>query len=180
MQFDPKKADTYYGGLNAKDPLRFQLTCRRGEYVLKSMSKFPNEYLFVITDTDTLMVNPLTELKKEMKNYDIGIVRVSETKICSGFFAARPTERGKRYLRIFRDTAMAGRLFLCKDQKSLAKVYEKNKNDIDFLMLSRKYLDHACNNDSYMWSGHKSRFGTKKEKHQRYLKKLESLKNEQN
>lgn len=180
MEFDPKKSDTYYKGLNRTDPLRFQLTCRRGEYVLKSMSTFPNDDLFVITDSDTLMVHPLSDLKNKMKSHDVGIVRVSKTKICSGFFAVRSVEAGRRYMEIFKETAMDGHLYLCKDQKSLAKVYEENKENINFLFLSRKYLDHACNEDSYMWSGHKSAFGSKEQKYKRYIKALNRMVKEGN
>jgi len=175
IKFDPKIADEFHSGLNKGKPLRFQLTCQRGRYLLDAMKALPNEDLFVITDTDTLMVNPLTELKEQMKNHDIGIVRVSESKICSGFFAARRTKKAKNYLKIFYRTAMNGRLFFTKDQQSLAKVYENTKNRMKFLMIDRRYLDNTRNDNSFMWSGHKSRSGTKKFKYQEYKKKLRRM-----
>jgi hypothetical protein len=176
IEFDPNIADEYHGQLNKGKPLRFQLTCRRGEYLLNAMDVFPDEDLFIITDIDTLMINPLNELKSQMLNYDVGLVYVNENKICSGFFVVRPTENGKLYLKSFYDTAMNGRLFLCKDQKSLAKVYEDMKRDIDFLFIDRRYLDHTLSGDSFMWSGHKSRFGNKEERYKKYLEKLKEMK----
>jgi len=175
LSFDPEIADEYHKGLNKGKPLRFQLTCRRGEYLLDAMKEFPEEDLFVISDVDTLMINPLSELKSQMKGNDIGVVRVSETKICSGFFAASRTENAKLYLKRFYDTAMDGRLFLCKDQKTMAKIHEELKEKIKFLYIDRRYLDHTCKEDSYMWSGHKTPFGTKEQKYQKYLRKLKTM-----
>jgi len=176
IEFDPKISDEFHSGLNKGKPLRFQLTCQRGRYLLNAMKSFPDEELFVITDADTLMVNPITELKQQMKNYDIGIVRVGESKICSGFFAANSTKNAKNYLKLFYKTAMKGRLFFTKDQQSLAKVYENTKNKIKFLMIDRRYLDNTRNDNSFMWSGHKSRSGTKEFKYQKYKEKLREMK----
>lgn len=176
LKFDPSIADTYNKGLNRGKPLRFQLTCQRGRYMLDAMNAFPTEKLFIISDVDTLMIQPLTELKHQMKNHDIGIVRVSDTKICSGFFAVSSTKNGKLYLKNFYDTAMDGRLFLCKDQKTMAKIHEKLKDEIKFLYIDRRYLDHSCGDDAFMWSGHKSAFGTKEQKYQKYLRKLKAMK----
>jgi len=175
IEFDPNVADNYNKGLNRGQPLRFQLTCRRGGYLLDAMKLYDEEEFFITADVDTLMIKPLTELKEQMKNYDVGFVYVSETKVASGFIAARSTDNAKRYLKTWYDTAMDGRLFLCKDQKTMASTYENMKEEVNFLMLDRRYLDHACSDDSVMWSGHKSAFGTKDEKYQKYLDKLKKM-----
>lgn len=117
IKFNPKISDEFHSGLNKGKPLRFQLTCQRGRYLLNAMKALPKEDLFIITDADTLMVNPITKLKQQMKNYDIGIVRVDKTKICSGFFVARSTRKAKNYLKIFYNTAMKGRLFFTRPTK---------------------------------------------------------------
>jgi len=165
LEFDPNVADEYHKGLNKGKPLRFQLTCQRGRYLLDAMEYFEYEDLFIISDVDTLMIKPLSALKIQMKGYDVGVVRVSDTKICSGFFAVNNTYNAKKYLTTFYDTAMDGRLFLCKDQKTMAKIHERMKDKINFLYLDRRYLDHECSNDSFMWSGHKSYSGSKQEKY---------------
>lgn len=175
LQFDSKKADEYHKGLNKGKPLRFQLTCQRGRYLLEAMEVFEDESLFIISDVDTLMINPLSELKKQMESHDIGVVRVSDTKICSGFFAASNTDNAKKYLSAFYTNAMDGRLFLCKDQKTMARIHEEMKDKINFLYIDRRYLDHTCQDDSFMWSGHKTPFGTKEQKYQKYLRKLKTM-----
>jgi hypothetical protein len=55
-------------------------------------------------------------------------------------------------------------------------VYEDLKNDINFLFIDRRYLDHNLNDNSFMWSGHKSKYGDKKQRYQKNLEKLEKMK----
>lgn len=177
IKFDYSIADKYDIGLNKGKPLRFQLTCRRGKYVLDAMKHFSNQKLFVIMDVDTLVIQPLDELKRKMKNHDVGVVWVGKDKIASGFFAVKNTERGIHYLKQFYNVAMNGRLFLCKDQKSMAKVYEDVKNKTNFLLIDRRYLDYACSEDAFVWSGHKSQYGTKDEKCKLYINVVNKLNN---
>jgi hypothetical protein len=177
MKFDIKIADAYNKHLNRNDPLRFQITCRKGEFMLASMKKFPDEDLFIIMDVDMLMIRPLNDLKIQMKNHDVGIVRVGPGKIMGTFFAARSTKRGKQFLSIFNKQVMTDRLYLCKDQKTLDKVYTETNKNIKFLLLDRRYLDHSSNKDSYIWSAHKSAFGSKVERFKKYIEVLERMRN---
>lgn len=174
MKFDIKISDAYK---NRYNPLRFQITCRKGEFMLAAMKRFPDEDLFIIMDVDMLMIKPLRDLKTQMKNYDVGIMRVGHGKIMGTFFCARSTAGGKLYLKIFNEQAMDGRLYLCKDQKTLDKVYVETNDKIKFLLLDRRYLDHLSNKDSYIWSAHKSKFGTKTERFKKYLEVLKRMKN---
>ena len=180
IQFDPKKADTYYGELNGTDPLRFQLTCRKGEYMLKAMSKFPEEDLFIVMDVDMLLRCPLNDLRKRMKDCDIGIVKRSETKIAGGFCAASSTEGAKHFLTMFDKLVMKDRLYLCKDQKTLSRVYNETNTKIKFLLLDGRYLDYGSSEKSYIWSAHKSKFGSKEEKYEKYLKVVKQMEGKKN
>jgi hypothetical protein len=72
---------------------------------------------------------------------------------------------------------MTDRLYLCKDQKTLDKVYTETNKDIKFLLLDRRYLDHKSNKNSYIWSAHKSKYGKKAERFNKYSEVLERMKN---
>lgn len=176
LEFNPDIADEFNKGLNKGKPLRFQLTCQRGRYLLDAMDNFSEEKLFIISDVDTLMINPFYELKQDMKKHDVGVVRLSKEKICGGFFAVNNNKNGRLYLKMFHENVMTGRLFVGKDQKTLAKVCEETKHKIKFLSIDRRYLDHTCKNDSFMWSAHKSIYGSKKDKYKTYIKKLTEMK----
>lgn len=181
MKFDPKISDAYYKNLNRNDPLRFQITCRKGEFLLKSMDRFLEEDLFVVMDVDMLVMQPLNALREQMRSHDVGIIRVGPGKIMGTFFVARSTDAGKHFLRSFNKQVMDGRLYLCKDQKTLAKVYEEtHEYKVKFMQLDRRYLDHSSEKKSYIWSAHKSKFGSKEQRYKKYLKvvKLMEKKND--
>ncbi len=180
LKFDPKISDAYYKHLNETDPLRFQLTCRKGEYILKAMSKFPEEDLFIVMDVDMLLRCPLNDLRKQMKDCDIGIVKRSETKIAGGFCAASSTKGAKHFLTMFDKLVMKDRLYLCKDQKTLSRVYNETNTKIKFLLLDGRYLDHSSSEKSYIWSAHKSSFGTKQERYEKYLKVVKQMEGKRN
>lgn len=176
MKFDPKISEPYFrGGVVIEDPLRFQITCRKGEFLLKSMDKFPEEDLFVVMDVDMLVIQSLNALRKQMKDHDIGVMRVGNEKIAGGFIVARPTEKGKYFLSTFDKLVMKDRLYLCKDQKTLAKVYNETNTEVKFLLLDRRYLDHSSGEEAYIWSAHKSKFGTKIERYKKYLEYVEKM-----
>ena len=168
MKFDPKIATKWL----------YQLVCRKGKFLLDTMNRFENEKLFISMDVDMMLVQELGVLKKKMKNYDVGFVWVNINKIMSGFIAVSNTDNAKKYLEEYYKRAMIGKLKHENDQPTLAKIYEEKKNDMSFLLLSRKYLDSSAGKDAYVWSAHKSVFGPKKERHKKYLKKLKYMENE--
>ena len=177
MLFNPKVSDAYHWKNPSTDQiqLRFQITCRKGEFLLKSMKKFPKESLHIIMDVDMILIRPLKNLKKQMKNHDIGMIKVDDSKIMGTFLVARSTNEGKHYLTNFNKQAMDGKLYLCKDQKTLAKVYLETKNTVKFLYLSRQYLDPTSTKEAYIWSAHKSKYGTKEERYEKYKNYMKNL-----
>ncbi len=175
LKFDPEIADAYNNHLNKDDPLRFQITCRKGEFLLKSMKRFPDEDLFIVMDVDMVVIRCLDDLRNQMKGNDVGVIRSGKRKIAGGFIIVRPTEKGKYFLTLFDKLVMQDRLYLCKDQKTLAKVYEKSHKKIKFLQLGRGYLDHSSGEEAYIWSAHKSKFGTKIERYKKYLEYVEKM-----
>ncbi len=181
MLFDPEVSEPYSKcGVGIEDLLRFQITCRKGEFLLKSMDRFPDESMFIVMDVDMLLVHSLNDLRNQMKGHDIGIIRSGNEKICGGFITAMSTEKGKHFLTMFDKLVMKDRLYLCKDQKTLSRVYNETNTIVKFCLLSRRYLDHRFSKESYIWSAHKSKFGTKKETYQRYIKALDQMKEKKN
>ena len=172
MKYDPHISETY----NGRKIIRFMMTCRKGEHLLRAMEKYPDEKLFVVMDVDMLLVRPLNDLKKQMRNKDIGLMRVGPGKVMGTFLAAKSTRNGKHFLSDFNKAVMDGILYLCKDQKTLSTIYEGMKNKINFLLLTRQYIDHASTDDSYIWSAHKSKYGSKKERFKVYEDKLKLMK----
>jgi hypothetical protein len=138
---------------------KFQLTCQKGHFVLETMKKYPGEDLYVIMDIDMLMVNPLDEMKESMRKYDVGLITIGETKVAGGFLVFK--ERATNFVTDFHRQTYTGKLYQSKDQKTLAKLYKRYENQLEFLNLSRKYIDHTFKLNSFIWSAHKQNFGVK-------------------
>lgn len=124
-----------------------------------------------------LMVNPLTDLREDMKSYDVGVVWVSDVKIMGGFVAVKRNKRTREFLESWDHIMRKGRYFYNKDQPALSRTFNNYRGKIDFLLLTRRYLDQSSNYDSYIWSAHKiKRHGTKKQKIIKYNDKLKKMK----
>jgi len=68
-----------------------------------------------------------------------------------------------------------------KDQPAMAKTFNKFHGKIEFLLLTRQYLDHLERKNSYVWSAHKSnKLGAKRIRVKKYSKytKEQKKKNE--
>ena len=179
MLFNPKISDAYFWKnplkLNDQIQLRFQITCRKGEYLLKSIKKFPQEELHIVMDVDTLLIRPLLKLRKQMKQNDVGIILVAKDKVMGTFFVARNTKNGRRFLKTFNRQVMNSHLYLCKDQKTLAKVYYETRKEIRFKLLTRQYLDPSSHKNAFIWSAHKTKYGPKKKRLQKYISYINAI-----
>lgn len=168
MAYDPDIADPYYPDPDV-DQLRFQMTCRKGQFLMESMDHF-GDGLHIIMDVDMLLIQPLNKLKKHMEDHDVGLLKVKNGKIAGGFIAARNTDAGRLFAERANELAMDGRLYLCKDQKTLYDAYAQLKDEVRFLHLNRRYLDATSNDKAFIWSAHKSAYGSKKDRFLKYLK----------
>jgi hypothetical protein len=158
------------------DRLEHYIINQKAKQMLEAFDRFPEEDLFIITDVDMLMVNPLTDLKEDMKTYDVGVVWVDEDKIMGGFVAVRRSKRTREFLEMWGGIMTKGRYFYNKDQPALAKTFKSYYKKLDFLLLSRQYVDQASNNSSYIWSAHKCmRYGSKRQKRSQYNTKLKKM-----
>lgn len=158
MGFDPKIASRWL----------YQLVCRKGGFLLDTMDRFPGEDLYVSMDIDMMLVRPLDELKEQMKTHDVGFVWVKNDKVASGFIAASDTEDARRYIKEFHNRATYGFMEHKNDQPTLAKLYDENKGKMNFLLLTRQYIDHHSSSNAYVWSAHKTAFGNKKVRYKKY------------
>ena len=69
--------------------IEYRVICWKANQFLEAFDRFPDEDLFILMDVDMILVKPFTELKKQMKNYDLGAVWVHNTKIMGGFNVIR-------------------------------------------------------------------------------------------
>ena len=138
----------------------WDLVCQKCYFVLEAMKKYPGEDLYIVMDVDTLIINPLDELKRDMVGHDIGLIVVSKTKVPSGFLVFKETAKG--FLSDYHNKVyIKGDLRIKRtEQRVLAKLYRKDKK-LKFLILSRKYIDHTASLDAFIWSAHKRNFGSK-------------------
>jgi hypothetical protein len=169
-----KNEEVFFDPLKATSRL-YQLVCRKGGFILETMDRYDDE-LFISMDTDMLLIRELDELKTEMKNSDIGFVHVHSRKVLSGFIAISRTKAARDYIEEYHKRATKGKLCHENDQPILAQIHEKYKNKMKFLHLSRRYLDHLSHDNAFIWSAHKSNFGSKDERYKTYFDKLREMK----
>ena len=137
------------------DKIEYRVICWKANQFLEAFERFPDEDLFIIMDVDMILVQPLTKLKNDMKNYDLGAVWVSRKKIMGGFNAIRRSHIMVDFLKSWSKKITTGRYTYNKDQSAMAKTFNEFLGKIDFLLLTRQYLDHLEKKDSYVWSAHK-------------------------
>lgn len=163
VKFDPTIASRWL----------YQIVCNKGKYILNAMNHFGDD-LFIISDVDMILRKPLTELKHQMKNYDIGFIHVNPNKVMSGFIAIRDTPESRSFINEYHTRATNGFMDHSKDQPVLAKLVQERKSSMKFLDLDRKYLDQTSNNKSFIWSAHKSAHGSKDDRYLKYKNTLEN------
>ena len=155
---------------------------KKAWYLKKSFKVFPKEDLYILLDVDMLLLKPLTNFKKQMKKYDMagvfGEVK-EEVKISGGFLAFRPTEVIRRLIEEWDKFLSSGSYYWNKDQPSLAKLYLKHMESIRFLNVPREmYLNTSLDENSVVWSAHKSRYGSKEGRYKVYLARLQRMRKE--
>jgi len=153
---------------------RFKITNSKADFLLRSFEAFPEESLFIVMDVDCLIIRPLDELKKEMRRYDLAGLMKSRRVAC-GFKAVNPTDASKKMIKDWNDFLLDGHYYYNKDQLSFMEFYKKHEDEIKFLNLDHRYIDPQSKEDSYIWSAHKARFGSKDERFELYKRKLEEL-----
>lgn len=136
--------------------IEYRVICWKANQFLEAFKKFPDEELFIIMDVDMILVKPLIKLKEQMKNHDLGAVWVSRKKIMGGFNAIRRTPIMAKFLESWSKKMTTGIYTYNKDQPSMAKTFNEFVGKIEFLLLTRQYLDHLEREESYVWSAHKS------------------------
>lgn len=148
---------------------------RIASFFLESFYRFPEEKLYMILDVDSLVVNPLTEIKQEMLDYDIGISLGGE-QVRTGFVLVNPTGTSRKLVEDWNNLLMEGPCHWSKGQITLFQLYQERKNEVRFLEFNGSYRDPLSKNESHIWSAYKTRFGSKIERFELYKKKLEKLK----
>ena len=156
--------------------LEYFIINQKAKQLLEAFDRFPDENLFIITDVDMLMVNPLIKMRESMKSYDIGVVWVNDKKIMGGFVAVRRSKRTRKFLESWDKIMSDGKYFYNKDQPALSQTFNDYRGKLDFLLLSRRYLDQASSSDSCIWSAHKVKmYGSKQKKKEQYRNKLQEM-----
>jgi len=156
----------------------WQIIEHKISFLLNSISLDPDA-THVLLDSDMLLLKPLPAVN-EMKKYDMGGFIVHETKIAGGILLVTPTAMSMNFLHRWNKYLMDGNYFNDKDQPSLAKFYNEYKlKGLKWLQLDRTYLDHKEKDDAHIWSAHKSEFGTKDKRYEKYVKKLDEMTNTQ-
>lgn len=172
-----------------KDPYRKNgeaalLLGKKAWYLRESFKAFPKEGLFILIDVDTLLLRPLMIFKRQMKNYDMAGAfgkriladGTEKIKISGGFTAFRPTKPIKRLIKEWDEFLTKGPYYWNKDQPSLAMLYRKHVRSIRFLDIDRKkYMDATLSENSFLWSAHKTKYGSKNERRKAYLMKLRRM-----
>ena len=103
-------------------------------------------------------------------------VWVGDKKIVGGFVAVRRNKRTREFLESWDKTMRKGKYFYNKDQPALAKTVRNYYKKLDFLVLTRQYVDQTSNPGSYVWSSHKvMKYGSKKVKRSQYNTKLKKM-----
>lgn len=166
---------------------RYQLTCNKGGLIGETLKKYPDEDLYMITDIDLLFRKNL-ELPKTMMNfYDIGFVMTQLRsndpdkrllKGMGGMIFTKNSELTREFWRQYHKLVMKGTLFKNKDQRTLAMMFEKfsSETNCKFYMIDYGHYLNASNwEHAYVWSPHKSRFGTKEERMEFFRKELKKL-----
>jgi len=165
-----------------KNGARALLMRRKAWYVEEAFKKFPKESLYLVIDTDMLLVKPLTAFKNQMKQNDLAgafsegsfLDGSKKVKIGGGFLAFKPTKMIKALLGEW--DAVLKRDWT-ENQISLGEIYQRYEKTIKFLQIDkRKYMDPRSMGDSILWSAHKGKFGKKKERFEVYLTELQKMK----
>jgi len=150
------KNDELKFDIKLMNKIEYRVICWKANQFLEAFKKFPEEDLFIIMDVDMILVQSLTELKEQMKSHDLGAVWVGEKKIMGGFNAIRKTPIMVEFLKSWSKKMTTGIYTYNKDQPSMAKTFNEFSGKIEFLLLTRQYLDHLEREESYVWSAHKS------------------------
>ena len=171
------KNDKLYFDKSIMDETHYRVICWKANQFLEAFEKFPDEELYIIMDVDMILIQPLTELKEQMNNYDLGAVWVNKGKIMGGFNAIKRTPIMVEFLESWSKKMTTGRYTYNKDQPSMAKTFNEFLGKIEFLLLTRQYLDHLEREDSYVWSAHKVKnFGTKESRFKKYKNYTRTIK----
>jgi len=147
---------------------------RIASYFLDAFHRFPEEKLYMVLDVDSLLIRPLTEIKREMADYDIGISEGSQ-QIKVGFVLVNPTDASKKLVENWNDLLMEDSCYWSKGQITLFHLYQEHKDKMNFLEFGIPYRDPASKNDSYIWSAYKTTYGSKTDRHVLYEKKLDEM-----
>lgn len=160
-----------------RDKKAARIIQRIASFFLESFYRFPEEKLYMILDVDSLVVNPLTKIKREMENHDMGIsVSRGSMQIRTGFVLVSPTEASKELVKDWDSLLMEGPCHWGKGQFTLFRLYQERENEMRFLEFGIPYRDPASNRESYIWSAYKTKFGSKANRYERYGKKLKKMK----
>lgn len=174
---------THYVFWKRDDVQAARIIQRIASFLLESFRRFPGEKLYMVLDVDSLLVNPLTELKQKMVDYDMG-VSLGRTKARpgfvrqarTGFVPVNPTKASKTLVKDWHRLLMRGPCHWSKGQMTLFQLYEDRRNKMRFLRFGISYRDPASKNESYIWSAYKTTYGSKAERYMLYQKKLEEMK----
>jgi len=147
------------------------IICHKIKFFIETIEKYDAD-IYILTDIDMMLNKPLVEFDND-ENWDIAGFLIRENKVAGGILGARKTEKALIFLNEYNNYLIKPPYFFNKDQPSLAMFYNKyNGNLIKWKQLSRKYIDHTCSDDAFFWSAHKSSFGSKEQRLEKFIKRL--------
>ncbi len=146
------------------------IICHKIKFMLDTMNKMDGD-VYILTDIDMILNRPLESLDGE---WDIAGFVVRTDKVAGGFLAAKKNEQSLKFLNEYNTFLTTPPHFFNKDQPGLAKLYNKySGNLIIWKQMTREYLDHTCNPNSFIWSAHKLEFGGKAKRLLKFKQRLD-------
>jgi hypothetical protein len=148
--------------------LSWMIIEHKASFFKNSMEKFPG-YLHVMLDSDMMVIKSLDSLKREMMGMDMGGIVVHDKKIAGGFLAANTTPIAEKFVAETSERLLDSNYFYDKDQPLLAEMYHKYMGlGMKWFHADRRYLDHLERDESYIWSAHKTQYGVKDVRFEKY------------
>ena len=152
--------------------LAWKIIEHKMSFLKNSMEMFPGQ-LHIMLDSDMMVLRSLNTLKQEMVGMDIGGIMVHNKKVAGGILIANTTSMAEKFIVETSGRLLDGNYWYDKDQPLLAEMRNKYMAlGLRWLQLDRIYLDHLEREDSYIWSAHKTQYGTKDERFEKYKKYL--------
>ena len=145
------------------------IICHKIQYMLETMRTTEGD-IFVELDIDMVLNRPL-----DIDGiWDVGGFVIHPTKVAGGIIMAQKTDMAYKFLNDYNAQLIEPPYFWDKDQPLFAKLYhEYIEQGMVWKQVGRDYLDPENKTESYIWSAHKSEYGDKTVRLEKFKQRLE-------